>query len=324
MFAQIRREVSKVGGFHPLPPYGGEMSPIVKSKVLMGFYFFPRGGSAQVARYLCRALTGGAWTPSLFAGSLGTLAAKSNAEGFFSGINCESLDYSPSQADWAHGDDPMESHVPMHASYETKSGSPTGASSISTTPPTTFRWPAGPDSSLATPPKLPLSSTCTTSPRFTRQYATCGRPSRSSPTSMEQNSRCSTASAQCSMLIVGRRSGSNGCGAGRAAPTGSSSSRSRMLGWPRRCFPSIRRGSSSSAVAPTPPYSARRQLPPNTVWPVGRGGSSPIRRAGSRSARRARFATPATTCGHSPTVTGSPCRSCCLPGGSCALNGSNC
>ena len=108
--------------FHWFHPYGDRMSPIVKSNVLMGFYFFPRGGSAQVARYLCRALAGGPWVPTLFAGSLGSFSAKSNAEGFFSGINCESLDYSPAHADWVRGDDPMESVVPMHASYETKSG----------------------------------------------------------------------------------------------------------------------------------------------------------------------------------------------------------
>ena len=38
----------------------------------MGFYFFPRGGSAHVARSLCRALRERDWMPTLFAGSFGS------------------------------------------------------------------------------------------------------------------------------------------------------------------------------------------------------------------------------------------------------------
>ena len=90
----------------------------------MGFYFFPRGGGAQVARYLCRALAGGPWDPMLFAGSLGTASQYSNADRFFRGVRCQSLDYTPAADRWAHGDDPMSAAVPMHASYEDKLGGP--------------------------------------------------------------------------------------------------------------------------------------------------------------------------------------------------------
>jgi glycosyltransferase involved in cell wall biosynthesis len=92
--------------------------------VAMGFYFFPRGGSAQVVRYLCRALVGRGWKPTLFAGSLGGFDDSSNARRFFDGIDCEVLDYSPAMADSRRGGDAMAADVPMHASYEDKPGVP--------------------------------------------------------------------------------------------------------------------------------------------------------------------------------------------------------
>ena len=91
---------------------------------VMGFYFYPRGGSAQVARYLCRALAGGPWEPLLFAGSLGMPSEYANAGRFFAGVPCRSLDYTPAAERWADGDDPMSVAVPMHASYEDKPGVP--------------------------------------------------------------------------------------------------------------------------------------------------------------------------------------------------------
>jgi glycosyltransferase involved in cell wall biosynthesis len=90
----------------------------------MGFYFFPRGGSAQVARYLCRALGGTSRAPALFAGSIGTSADGSNARKFFNGICCESLDYTPAHAAWLATGDAMAAPVPMPASYEDKPGVP--------------------------------------------------------------------------------------------------------------------------------------------------------------------------------------------------------
>jgi glycosyltransferase involved in cell wall biosynthesis len=100
------------------------MLPHVTSSITMGFYFFPRGGSAQVARYLCRALVGVHWKPTLFAGSVGTLDDSSNARRFFGGIDCEALDYSPAVRESRAGRDAMAANVPMHASYEYKQGVP--------------------------------------------------------------------------------------------------------------------------------------------------------------------------------------------------------
>src|SRR6185295_531797 len=98
------------------------MLPHVPLNITMGFYFFPRGGSAQVVRYLCRALVGKRWKPTLFTGSAGGLDDSSNARRFFDGIDCEVLDYSPAIADSQRGWDPMAANVPMHASYEDKPG----------------------------------------------------------------------------------------------------------------------------------------------------------------------------------------------------------
>jgi glycosyltransferase involved in cell wall biosynthesis len=92
----------------------------ISPSIFMGLYFFPRGGSAQVARYLCRALRGSRWEPTLFAGSIGTLADTSNAERFFRGIRCEGLDYTPARSRWLHGADAMTGSVPISASYEDK------------------------------------------------------------------------------------------------------------------------------------------------------------------------------------------------------------
>ncbi len=99
-----------------------EMSLPVSPAVAMGFYFFPRGGGAQVARYLCRELAGGPWDATLFSGSLGAGSEFSNADRFFRDVRCHSLDYTSAAARWVDGDDPMSATVPMHASYEDKAG----------------------------------------------------------------------------------------------------------------------------------------------------------------------------------------------------------
>ena len=47
-----------------------------KGRVVMGLLFFPRGGSAQVARYLAPCLSDAGWTVSLVTGSLGVAGVK--------------------------------------------------------------------------------------------------------------------------------------------------------------------------------------------------------------------------------------------------------
>lgn len=89
----------------------------------MGFYFSPRGGSAQVARYLCRSLESTPWSPTLFSGSLSS-SVDTDADEFFAGSPCRSLDYFPSHKSWQGGADPMATDRPIHASYEDKADVP--------------------------------------------------------------------------------------------------------------------------------------------------------------------------------------------------------
>jgi glycosyltransferase involved in cell wall biosynthesis len=59
----------------------------------MGVLFFPRGGSAQVIRYLARSLPAAGWDVSVACGSLGGPGEESNAATFYEGIDVHALDY---------------------------------------------------------------------------------------------------------------------------------------------------------------------------------------------------------------------------------------
>jgi glycosyltransferase involved in cell wall biosynthesis len=86
----------------------------------MGLMFFPRGGSAQVARYMARALPDVGWRPTLVAGSIGGAGERSNAETFFEGIDVRPVDYSRA----IEADDPFASDPPLHPSFEDRPGAP--------------------------------------------------------------------------------------------------------------------------------------------------------------------------------------------------------
>jgi glycosyltransferase involved in cell wall biosynthesis len=94
--------------------------PAAAGRVVSGLFFFPRGGSAQVARELARALPGAGWQARLAAGSLGRPGELTNAASFFAGIDVEPLDYSPALA-FA---DPLAAPVPFPPSYEDRPGAP--------------------------------------------------------------------------------------------------------------------------------------------------------------------------------------------------------
>jgi hypothetical protein len=83
-------------------------------------FFFPRGGSAQVARALCRVLPRLGWEVSLAAGSLGSAGERGHAPSFFSGLELVSVDYSPAQ----RLADPTVALVPFQPSYEDRPGAP--------------------------------------------------------------------------------------------------------------------------------------------------------------------------------------------------------
>ena len=59
----------------------------------MALMFFPRGGSAQVSRYMAAALPTAGWEVTLVSGSLGPPGADTNAETFFRGLDVRSVDY---------------------------------------------------------------------------------------------------------------------------------------------------------------------------------------------------------------------------------------
>jgi glycosyltransferase involved in cell wall biosynthesis len=97
---------------------------MVPGPVLQGFSFFPRGGSAQVVRYLTAALLQAGWSPRIVSGSLGDPGNPSHAGTFFAGLPLSTVDFSPAVAASQRGEDPLDQPVPLHASYEDKVGAP--------------------------------------------------------------------------------------------------------------------------------------------------------------------------------------------------------
>ena len=90
----------------------------------MGLWFYPRGGSSQVARYLSSGLTRAGWEVSLVAGSLGGPGDATNAADFFSDVDLHTVDYSPAVDAHRRGHDALAEAVPMHASYEDRGDVP--------------------------------------------------------------------------------------------------------------------------------------------------------------------------------------------------------
>jgi glycosyltransferase involved in cell wall biosynthesis len=91
-----------------------------RGRVVMGLMFFPRGGSAQVTRYLGRALGDLGWDLTLVAGSLGNRAMDTNAERFFAGMDVRPVDYTAAQ----RAPEPLRADPPFHPSYEDRPGAP--------------------------------------------------------------------------------------------------------------------------------------------------------------------------------------------------------
>lgn len=90
----------------------------------MGLLFYPRGGSAQVVRYLARALPAVGWDVSLACGSLGSPGDASHAATFFAGLAVTGADFTPALAASRHGEDAMAAPMPLHPSYEERPEAP--------------------------------------------------------------------------------------------------------------------------------------------------------------------------------------------------------
>jgi glycosyltransferase involved in cell wall biosynthesis len=86
----------------------------------MGLLFFPRGGSAQVARYLARFLPRAGWEVAIACGSLGRPGDESHAETFYRGLEVHALDYTAAAA----APDPLAADPPFQPSYEDRPGAP--------------------------------------------------------------------------------------------------------------------------------------------------------------------------------------------------------
>ena len=90
----------------------------------MGLLFFPRGGSAQAARYLSTALVAAGWSVELVTGSLGESGDDTHAPTFFADAGVHYLDYSEALRMFAMGGSAIGAAVPMHPSFEDREGAP--------------------------------------------------------------------------------------------------------------------------------------------------------------------------------------------------------
>jgi glycosyltransferase involved in cell wall biosynthesis len=90
----------------------------------MGLLFFPRGGSAQVVRYLSRALIAAEQPVTVVCGSLGAPGTPGHAATFFADIDVVAAEYDDAVERWRRGEDPMDAPFPMHPSYEERAGVP--------------------------------------------------------------------------------------------------------------------------------------------------------------------------------------------------------
>src|SRR5439155_6159984 len=89
-------------------------------RVVSALFFFPRGGSAQVARSLGQGLASVGWQTTLVAGSLGPLGVATNAMTFFAGLDVRPVEYAPAAA----SADGRRAVVPFQPSYEDRPGAP--------------------------------------------------------------------------------------------------------------------------------------------------------------------------------------------------------
>src|ERR671916_1210645 len=86
----------------------------------MALAFFPRGGSAHVARNLATALDVCGWHVTVLSGSLSRPGEPGDAREFYAGLDVRPLDMTRALG----APDPMHVSPPMHPSYEDRPGAP--------------------------------------------------------------------------------------------------------------------------------------------------------------------------------------------------------
>jgi glycosyltransferase involved in cell wall biosynthesis len=84
----------------------------------MGLVFFPRGGSAHVARNLARNLPAAGWDVTVVSGSLTIPGRPGDAREFYRGVDVQPVDMTAA----LEADDPMLADPPLHPSYEDRPG----------------------------------------------------------------------------------------------------------------------------------------------------------------------------------------------------------
>lgn len=91
-----------------------------RRRVVMALAFFPRGGSAQVARYLARGLGPVGWDTTIVCGSLGRAGEPSHAASFYAGLDVHAVDFTAA----ALAPDPLAADPPFQPSFEDRPGAP--------------------------------------------------------------------------------------------------------------------------------------------------------------------------------------------------------
>jgi glycosyltransferase involved in cell wall biosynthesis len=80
----------------------------------MGLIFFPRGGSAHVARNLAAALPEAGWDATILSGSLSIPGRPGDARAFYRGLDVRPVDMTAALSE----PDPVLAEVPLHPSFE--------------------------------------------------------------------------------------------------------------------------------------------------------------------------------------------------------------
>ncbi len=86
----------------------------------MGLLFYPRGGSAHVARNLAAALPSAGWDVTILSGSLSLPGRPGDARMFYRGLDVRPVDMTRA----LEALDPLAADPPMHPSYEDRPGAP--------------------------------------------------------------------------------------------------------------------------------------------------------------------------------------------------------
>jgi glycosyltransferase involved in cell wall biosynthesis len=96
------------------------MRPDDRRRVVMGLFFFPRGGSSHSARQLAAALPAAGWDAALATGSVGAPGEPTNAASFYAGLDVTAVDYTPGR----YAPDPLAADPPFQPSFEDRPGAP--------------------------------------------------------------------------------------------------------------------------------------------------------------------------------------------------------